>query len=73
MNCGSAGTCIKGNCICEAGYSNVDNICLDMCENIDCVDGTCADGLCICNTGFVNIDNVCEQTCELQPCKVSGN
>ena len=55
---------------CEAGYFKVENVCVDMCEGINCGPGAeCLGGNCTCQTGYTNVTNICEETCKLIPCK----
>ena len=55
---------------CEIGYVKVDNVCVDMCEGINCgIGGDCLSGNCTCQTGYTNVENFCEETCALTPCK----
>ena len=69
-----AAVIIYGNTVseteCESGYINVENVCVDMCEDINCgIGGTCFAGNCTCQTGYINAENSCEETCALSPCK----
>ena len=75
INCGS-GTCIRGICICDPNYVNIDNFCeetsqdnLITCEGISCGRGACYNGTCECETGYANVANECEETCALKPCQ----
>ena len=69
VECGN-GTCIDGNCQCDEGFANVGNICVDLCEGIDCGSGgSCSSGICSCDGGYVKVENFCEETCTLNPCK----
>ena len=69
IECGS-GTCIGGSCECDEGYVNEENVCLNMCEGIDCgIGGNCLSGNCTCQTGYVEVENFCEETCAMTPCK----
>ena len=55
---------------CETGYVMVENVCVDMCEGIDCGNGgNCLSGNCTCQTGYTNVENFCEETCALAPCQ----
>ena len=55
---------------CEMGYVKVDNVCVDMCDGINCgIGGDCLSGNCTCQTGYINVGNFCEETCALTPCK----
>ena len=55
---------------CAIGYVKVDNVCVDMCEGINCgIAGDCLSGNCTCQIGYTNVENSCEQTCALTPCK----
>ena len=70
----AAAVIIYGNTVseteCEAGYVNVENVCVDMCEDINCgIGGACSGGNCTCETGYADVDNYCEETCALSPCK----
>ena len=57
---------------CEVGYVKRDNVCVDMCKEINCgIGGECLSGNCTCQTGYKNVENVCEGTCALTPCKES--
>ena len=55
---------------CAIGYVKVENVCVDMCEGINCgIGGDCLSGNCTCQTGYTNVENFCEETCALTPCK----
>ena len=55
---------------CDVEYVKVDNVCVDVCDGINCGSGgDCLNGICSCRTGYVNVENYCEETCELSPCK----
>ena len=55
---------------CKAGYAYVGNVCVSMCEGINCgIGGNCTGGNCTCETGYADVDNYCEETCALSPCK----
>ena len=54
----------------ESGYANVKNVCVDLCEGLNCgIGGTCLAGNCTCQTGFANVENYCEEICALSSCK----
>ena len=55
---------------CDTGYVKLENVCVDMCEGINCgIGGTCSVGNCTCQIGYANIENVCKETCALSPCE----
>ena len=55
---------------CEVGYVKVDDVCVDMCEGINCgIGGDCSSGNCTCQTGYANVANFCEETCALTACQ----
>ena len=59
---------------CAIGYVKVDNVCVDMCEGINCgIGGECLSGNCTCQTGYENIDNFCEDMCEGINCGIGGD
>ena len=59
---------------CEAGYIKVDNLCVDMCEEINCgIGGNCFSGNCTCQTGYSKVENVCVDMCEGINCGIGGN
>ena len=59
---------------CKTGYVMVENVCVDMCEDIDCgIGGSCQEGKCTCDEGFNNIENVCFNICEEINCGIGGN
>ena len=59
---------------CEMGYVKVDNVCVDMCDGINCgIGGECLFGNCTCQEGYTNGENLCEETCALTPCKELTN
>ena len=61
---------ILSNKECEVGFVKVDNVCVDMCEGINCgIGGRGSSGICTCETGYANVNNYCEETCALNPCK----
>ena len=69
IECGS-GTCIGGTCDCDEGYFNDGNVCMDMCEGINCgTGGNCLNGICSCQPGYATVGNICEETCALSPCQ----
>ena len=72
INCGTGGHCSQGICNCDAGFSNVANICVDLCEGVNCGIGSdCSGGICSCRKGYVKMNNICVQTCILTPCQAS--
>ena len=55
---------------CEVGYVEVDNLCVDMCEGINCGNGgSCLSGNCTCQKGYAKVENFCEETCALTSCE----
>ena len=55
---------------CQIGHLKIGNVCIDMCEGIDCgIGGSCLSGNCTCQTGFTDVENFCEETCALTPCQ----
>ena len=59
---------------CEVGYVKRDNVCVDMCKEINCgIGGECLSGNCTCQTGYENIDNFCEDMCEGINCGIGGD
>ena len=61
---------ILSNKECEVGFEKVDNLCVDMCEGINCGSGgNCLSGNCTCQSGYTNVENFCEETCALTPCQ----
>ena len=55
---------------CKAGYFKVENVCVDMCQGINCgIGGNCTGGNCTCQTNYTNVENFCEETCSLTPCQ----
>ena len=57
IECGN-GTCIDGNCQCDEGYVNDENICVEICESINC-----------CDEGFKNVGDICvDISCEGVDC-----
>ena len=55
---------------CEVGFVKVDNVCVDMCEGINCgIGGNCISGNCTCQSGYTKVENFCEETCALTPCQ----
>ena len=55
---------------CEVGYVKVGDVCVDMCEGINCgIGGECLSGNCTCQTDYTNVENFCEETCTLTPCQ----
>ena len=31
IDCGTGGKCLSGNCTCQTGYANVENVCKETC------------------------------------------
>ena len=61
---------ILSNKECEVGFVKFDNVCVDMCEGINCgIGGNCISGNCTCQTDYTNVENYCEETCALNPCQ----
>ena len=61
---------ILSNRECEVGFVKIDNVCVDMCEGINCgIGGNCLKSNCTCQYGFTNVENFCEETCALTPCQ----
>ena len=59
---------------CELGYVKLDNICVDMCKDINCgIGGICEGGNCTCDEGYNNFENVCVDMCEGIDCGFGGN
>ena len=55
---------------CEIGYVKVENVCIDMCDGINCgIGGSCLNGNCTCQTGYTDVENFCEEICALTPCQ----
>ena len=72
IECGK-GTCIGGVCQCDQDYVNNGNVCVDICESINCgTGGYCTKGICNCDEGYVNIENVCVDLCEGVDCGNGG-
>ena len=72
IQCGN-GTCIGGSCQCDERYVNDDNVCVDICESINCgTGGYCTEGICNCGEGYANIKNVCVDLCEGVDCGNGG-
>ena len=68
IECGN-GTCVGGNCQCDEGYVNDENICLEICESINCgTGGHCSQGICNCDEGFKNDGDICVDMCEGVEC-----
>ncbi|EGR31674.1 leishmanolysin family protein, putative, partial [Ichthyophthirius multifiliis] len=59
--CSEKGVCVKGQCICQAGFGGVDCSikCSGVVDNHSCVEGTCPIGK------FLNPDNTCKSDCPL--------
>ena len=76
IECPQSETCVSAivdgekTAKCECPFTIVEDICLDLCNDIECENGICIDGVCQCDTGYVNIDNTCEQTCDVDLCQV---
>ena len=65
---------ILSNQECEVGFVKVDNVCVDMCEGINCgIGGNCSSGNCTCDTGYENIRNFCQDMCEGINCGRGGD
>ena len=64
IDCGN-GTCIGGNCQCDEDYVNDGNVCVDICEVINCgTGGYCTRGICSCDEGYATVGNNCVDLCE---------
>ena len=58
---------------CEVGYVKLDNVCVDMCEGINCgMGGSCERGNCTCEEGYYHFENVCVDMCEGINCGIGG-
>ena len=72
IECGN-GTCIAGNCQCDDDYINDGNVCVDICQGINCgIGGYCKQGICSCNEGYANVGNICVDMCEGLDCGIGG-
>ena len=70
IECGN-GTCIVGNCQCDEGYVNDGNICVEICNTINCgIGGYCSQGICSCGEGFKNVGDICVDMCEGVDCGI---
>ena len=68
IECGK-GTCIGGICQCDEDYINDGNVCVDICERINCgTGGYCARGICSCDEGYAKVENICVDMCEGVDC-----
>ena len=68
IECGN-GTCIGGNCQCDEDYVNDGNVCVDICEVINCgTGGNCTRGICSCDEGYAKVGNNCVDMCEGVDC-----
>ena len=73
IDCGN-GICIRGVCQCDNDYINEGNVCVDICESINCgTGGYCTRGSCDCYEGYANVGNVCTDMCEGINCGIGGN
>ncbi|EGR31368.1 leishmanolysin family protein, putative, partial [Ichthyophthirius multifiliis] len=59
--CSEKGVCVKGQCICPAGFGGVDCSikCSGVVDNATCIGSSCPSGK------FLNPDNTCKQDCPL--------
>ena len=55
------------------GHVKVENVCVDMCEGINCgIGGNCRAGNCSCDDGYVNFEKTCLDLCEGVDCGNGG-
>lgn len=76
MSCGECpdnASCANGQCVCDAGFVDVDGACVpeDPCAQVVCGDReVCDEGACVCEHGYERIDGACipEDPCNRVMC-----
>ena len=59
---------------CETGFVKVENVCVDICDGINCgIGGSCKGGNCTCDEGYNNLKNVCVSMCDGINCGIGGS
>ena len=59
---------------CKVGFVKIDNVCVDMCDKVDCGTGAdCLGGNCTCQTGYMEVENVCVDMCDGINCGIGSN